>query len=123
MKSRRRAGQVLGSILLALCLCLSVLSVMPHGSVEAPKWFENSHRVLSLEPITFLDGSVDINTADLAELDTLPGIGPVTGKAIIDARESGGAFYYPEDLLAVYGIGDKTLEKLRRFVTITEVKP
>lgn len=57
-------------------------------------------------------GTVNINTAGLEELDTLPGIGPVKAAAIIAWREEHGPFRYPEQLLEVSGIGEKTLEGL-----------
>ena len=57
-------------------------------------------------------GTVNINTASLEELDTLPGIGPVKAAAIIAWREEHGPFRYPEQLLEVSGIGEKTLENL-----------
>ena len=58
------------------------------------------------------DGPVAVNTADADELDTLPGVGEVIARRIIEERETNGPFYYPEDLMNVKGIGEKTLEKL-----------
>ena len=49
----------------------------------------------------------------------LPGVGETSGQAIIDERESRGPVYYPEDLLAVRGIGEKTLESLRDWLDMT----
>jgi len=63
-------------------------------------------------------GKVNLNTADLAALDTLPGVGPATAKAIIDWRDQNGRFTAVEDLLSVTGIGDKTLAELRDLVTV-----
>ncbi len=63
-------------------------------------------------------GKVNLNTADLAALDTLPGVGPTTAKAIIDWRDANGRFTAVEDLLSVTGIGDKTLAELRDLVTV-----
>ena len=62
---------------------------------------------------------VDLNTAGLEALDTLPGIGPVTAQAILDYREENGPFSSVEELENVYGIGEKTLEKLRDLVTVS----
>lgn len=59
---------------------------------------------------------VNVNTADLAELMKLPGIGEVKARSILDYREEHGDFLRPEDLLAVKGIGEKTLEKLRPYL-------
>ncbi|MDR3037233.1 MAG: helix-hairpin-helix domain-containing protein [Coriobacteriales bacterium] len=55
---------------------------------------------------------VNINTADSAQLETLPGIGPATSKRIIDYREKNGAFKRIEDLKNVSGIGDKKYAEL-----------
>lgn len=64
------------------------------------------------------DGRVNLNSADLAALDTLPRIGPAMAQRIIDWRDANGRFTAVEDLLAVPGIGDKMLESLRDLVTV-----
>lgn len=60
---------------------------------------------------------VDLNTADLATLETLPGVGPVTAEAIIAYREVQ-PFTSIEDLLLVQGIGPKTFESLKDRVSV-----
>jgi competence protein ComEA len=57
-------------------------------------------------------GLVNVNTADSAQLQLLPGIGPVKAQAIIDYRLAHGVFSSAEELLNVKGIGEKTLEKM-----------
>ncbi|GAA3209482.1 ComEA family DNA-binding protein [Microbacterium terregens] len=64
------------------------------------------------------DGRVNLNTAQVAELDTLPRIGPALAARIIEWRDANGRFTSIEDLLAVPGIGDKMLEALRDLVTV-----
>jgi competence ComEA-like helix-hairpin-helix protein len=59
---------------------------------------------------------IDPNAAGRAEWDRLPGIGPVTAIAIVDHRAAHGPFGGPEELLAVRGIGPRTLEKLAPFL-------
>ncbi len=61
---------------------------------------------------------VNLNTADMALLDTLPGVGPVTAQAILDWRSANGRFTSVDELLAVDGIGDATLADLRDLVTV-----
>lgn len=66
---------------------------------------------------------VDVNTASVAELDTLPGIGPTTAARIIEFRSKNGAFKKPEDLLAVKGIGEKKFLKLKDRITVGGAAP
>lgn len=61
---------------------------------------------------------VNLNTATLEQLDTLPGVGPVTAQAILAWRDENGAFGSVEDLLDVKGIGDATLAELRDLVSV-----
>lgn len=63
-------------------------------------------------------GPVDLNRADEAALQSLPGVGPATSSAILEWREQNGAFRSVDDLLEVSGIGEKTVEKLRPLVTV-----
>lgn len=61
---------------------------------------------------------ININTAPLAELMQLSGIGEVKGSAIIAYREEHGAFSSVDELLNVKGIGEKTLDKIRARITV-----
>ena len=57
---------------------------------------------------------VNLNTATLDELDTLPGVGPATARLIVEGRPYGAV----EDLLRVKGIGQATFDKLKDLVTV-----
>ncbi len=59
---------------------------------------------------------VQLSTATLEQLDTLPGVGPVTAQKILDYREKHGAFSSVDELDAVPGIGPKRLDQLRDLV-------
>jgi len=61
---------------------------------------------------------VNLNTATEAELQTISGIGQKRASDIIAYRESTGRFKSVDDLKKVSGIGDKTLEKLKEYVTV-----
>lgn len=61
---------------------------------------------------------VHLNTATFAELDSLPGVGPVTAQKILDYRQAHGAFQSVEELDAVAGIGPTRLEQLRELVQL-----
>ncbi|MDR7465060.1 MAG: helix-hairpin-helix domain-containing protein [Armatimonadota bacterium] len=58
-------------------------------------------------------GPLDPNTASAAELEALPGIGPVLARRIVEHRRAHGRFERLEDLLEVEGIGPRMLERLR----------
>jgi competence protein ComEA len=64
------------------------------------------------------DALVNLNTADEAALDTLPGVGPVTADAILAWRDSNGGFTSVDELLEVDGIGEATLADLAPLVTL-----
>jgi competence protein ComEA len=64
------------------------------------------------------DGQVNINTATVEELDTLPGVGPSIAQRIIDYRTTNGPFQSIEDIKNVSGIGDATFEKLKDKITV-----
>jgi competence protein ComEA len=59
---------------------------------------------------------VQLSTATLEQLDSLPGVGPVTAQKILDYRQEHGAFQSVDELDAVSGIGPKRLEQLRELV-------
>ncbi len=66
---------------------------------------------------------VNLNTANSAQLQLVPGIGPATAEKILQMRKSYGAFKSVNDLLAIRGIGPKRLEKMRKYVTVNRPAP
>lgn len=61
---------------------------------------------------------VNLNTATQAQLEELPGVGPVTATSIIEWRTENGGFSTVDELLEVSGIGEVTLGELRELVTV-----
>lgn len=71
------------------------------------------------QPDSLLEGErIPVNTADVYELDRLPGIGPAKAQAIVTYREEHGPFQSTEELLEVSGIGQATLEGLLDYITL-----
>ena len=68
--------------------------------------------------VTSAAGIVDINSATLADLDALPGVGPSTAQAIIDYRIANGPYVSVDDLLNVRGIGPSKLAAMRTRVRV-----
>lgn len=62
------------------------------------------------------DGQLSLNQATESELETLPGVGPVLARRIVDFRETHGRYETVEDLLEVPGIGEAKLASLRDLV-------
>jgi competence ComEA-like helix-hairpin-helix protein len=61
---------------------------------------------------------IDLNVANVKELQELPGVGAVTAQRIVDMRQKSGRFKRVEDLLAIRGISQKKLDALRPYVTL-----
>jgi len=64
------------------------------------------------------EGLIDINRASLAELETLPGIGPALAQSIVDYREAHGSFDTVEGIMEVEGIGQGIFEDIRQLITV-----
>ncbi len=67
---------------------------------------------------THWGAAVNLNTATQAQLDELPGVGPVIAGRIVEWRQQNGQFTSVDQLGEVSGIGDATLAKLRSLVTV-----
>ena len=63
-------------------------------------------------------GKININTADAQSLTAVPGIGPKTAENILAHRQQNGAFQSVDDLVNVKGIGEKSLAKMKSYLTI-----
>lgn len=85
------------------------------GTVEDPVG-----EVVGAEPSTSggsTGGQVNLNKATQSELESLPGVGPVTAQAIIAWRDENGSFSSVAELQEISGIGPKTFQKLQPLVT------
>ena len=101
-----------------------VVVVLAGGALYASRVSERAPQVVysaSLEEVEDdAQGSlqVNINTADIDELDELPEVGPATAEAIIEYRQTNGQFSSVEELEEIPGIGPETLEEIEPFATV-----
>ena len=65
---------------------------------------------------------INLNTATVAQLETLPGIGKSTAERILEYRQKNGGFKKVEDLMNVRGIGEKSFLKMKALITVTTPK-
>ena len=68
-------------------------------------------------PVT---GKINLNTAESAQLELLPRVGPALAKRIIEFRQKNGSFKSTEELMLVRGIGEKTFEQMKPYLSISD---
>ena len=94
------------------------LPAEPGAAVSPTTRFAGDARSSASVDAAPLAAPLDINRADLADLDRLPGIGPVLARRILERRRDRGKFQAVEDLLAVPGIGPRLFARLRTRVRV-----
>jgi competence protein ComEA len=62
-------------------------------------------------------GKVNINTATVEQLATLPGVGPALAQRIVDHRQKAGSFKSVQELMSIRGIGEKSFQKMEAHLT------
>ena len=65
-------------------------------------------------------GKVNINSATVEQLTTLPGVGPKLAARIVEHRQKAGGFKSAQELMNVRGIGEKNFEKIQGYLTVGE---
>lgn len=92
----------------------------------APELKLDRNYVDSLDEIPYLspsgreESAIDLNRATAAELQLLPGVGPALSRRIVEYREAKGRFGKIEDVMQVSGIGPKTFEAIKDYLTIRD---
>ena len=90
----------------------------PHAGINLPTAGTAVVGAVGGTSATAVPGIVDLNSASLSDLDSLPGVGPSTAQAIIDYRVANGPYASVDDLLSVRGIGPSKLAAMRARVRV-----
>jgi competence protein ComEA len=107
-----------------IVVAVLVVIVLVGGAFYASRVSERAPQVVysfSLEEVEAQSQDslkVDINTADVEELDELPEVGPATAETIVEYRRTNGMFRSVDELEEISGIGPATLEKIKPFATV-----
>jgi competence protein ComEA len=104
-------SRVLCALLVAGCLCASSTAASAQSKSPSGK--------ASAAPASI----VNLNTATVSQLATLPGIGETAAQRIVEYRDKNGGFKKVEELMNVKGIGEKSFLKLKPLVTLGDAKP
>ena len=67
-------------------------------------------------------GKVNLNSATVEQLSTVPGVGPKLAARIVEQRQKSGGFKAVEDILTVKGIGEKSFAKMQGHLTLGDAK-
>lgn len=116
MHNKSVARSMPGWLLLAVCFLALGAALWPACQMGRTDEYSSSSITVQAAPVVPSEGTVPVNLADAALLQTLPGIGPATAQAILEERERNGPFAYPEDLMHVKGIGEAALERIRPYL-------
>jgi competence protein ComEA len=99
---------------LIVVLVLGLASVASAQTAAAPK----AAKAKATKTVVGLTTPVNLNTATVAQLDALPGVGTSTAQRIVEYRQKNGTFKKIEELMNVKGIGEKSFLKLKPLITV-----
>ena len=118
MKGTPGKGAVIAAVFF-IALGAILFSVERANRAIEPYRVERKEELPAVSAVQVPDGEkININTANAEELESLPGIGPVTAARILAYREENAGFYDEGELREVDGIGDALLEELLPYITV-----
>jgi competence protein ComEA len=102
-----------------IMLTAATVAAQPREAIFlAPAWRAAAQEA----PTAAGQKTINLNTATIEQLETLPGIGRKTAERIIEHREKVGAFKKVEELMNVKGIGEKSFLKIKPLLSVTPPK-
>lgn len=111
----------IGLILLPTAILMLLAGLLPLRTPSGANYTGTARNPALPEQMILLSEQDGFNTGNTETLSAYPGIGEATAAAILADRKENGRFWFPEDILAVKGIGEKKLEQIRPLmITVTE---
>ena len=111
----------IGLILLPMAILMLLAGLLPLRTPSGANYTGTARNPALPEQLILLSEQDGFNTGNTETLSAYPGIGKATAAAILADRKENGRFWFPEDILAVKGIGEKKLEQIRPLmITVTE---
>ena len=110
-------GFFVAAAIFALGYFAGINAQQPQIQISAVE-VQNAAPVVTAVPQEQDTGLVDLNTADQAALETLPGVGPVLAERILAYRSENGLFIAKEQLMDVEGIGEVRYAELEDMITV-----
>jgi competence protein ComEA len=101
-------------LMTAIVLVLGLVAATGAAAQEAPR--------SSAKASAPAGAPINLNTATVAQLETLPGIGKSTAERILEYRQKNGGFKKVEDLMNVRGVGEKSFLKMKALITVNAPK-
>ena len=117
MYDRERLKRIIAAALMTGAAALILIPGLRSVS-DGRQTYRASGRKAEPPAVAMPKGTIGVNGADAEELIELYGIGETLASMMIDEREKNGPFRYPEDLMAVKGIGIKKLEGFREEINL-----
>lgn len=116
METFNRIMQNLSMLIMTIAIVIQIFS---YGEItKNPPPEIKPVTTISIEIPELENGLVNINTANFHQLWSIKGLGEKKAYAIIEYREQNGDFSSIDDLVKVSGIGEKTIEQIRKYITI-----
>lgn len=103
----------IGLFLLPAAILILLAGMLPLHAPSGAKYTGTAQEPVRTDPLPLLSEQDGFNTGNAETLSGYPGIGEATAAAILAERRENGRFWFPEDILAVKGIGEKKLEQIR----------
>ncbi len=111
----------IGLILLPTAILMLLAGLLPLRTPSGANYTGTARNPALPEQLILLSEQDGFNTGNTETLSAYPGIGKATAAAILADRKENGRFWFPEDILAIKGIGEKKLEQIRPLmITVTE---